>query len=141
MSTDLPDLDPAALEAEARERWGHTDAWRESQRRTRAYGAEQWQQARAEQEATVATFAALLAAGTPPDAPEARAAALDHRATIDRWFYPCPPELHVGLAELYVTDARFTAYYDRHAEGLAGYVHDAILAAAAADPGAGATAG
>ena len=31
-------FDPTEYEDEARERWGHTDAYRESARRTQAYG-------------------------------------------------------------------------------------------------------
>ena len=36
--------------------------------------------------------------------------------------------MHRGLAEMYVTDPRFTAAYDDVAPGLARYVRDAILA-------------
>jgi len=33
---------------------------------------------------------------------------------------------HRGIAELYVMDARFTAYYDRHREGCARFLRDAV---------------
>jgi hypothetical protein len=36
--------------------------------------------------------------------------------------------MHRGLAEMYVADERFVQTYEREAEGLAAYVHDAILA-------------
>lgn len=38
-------------------------------------------------------------------------------------------EAHAGLAEGYVADARFTAYYDRAVPGCAQFLRDAILAA------------
>lgn len=34
---------------------------------------------------------------------------------------------HKGLAELYVADQRFTAYYDRNLSGCAEFLHDAIV--------------
>jgi hypothetical protein len=40
--------------------------------------------------------------------------------------------MHVGLAEMYVADARFKAHYDERAPGLAEYVAEAIRANAAA---------
>lgn len=36
-------------------------------------------------------------------------------------------EVHAGLAEMYVADERFAAYYDKHAEGGAQFLRDAIL--------------
>lgn len=51
-----------------------------------------------------------------------------HRAQIERWFYPCPPAMHRGLAEMYIADARFTAHYEEIAQGLAAFVHAAIHA-------------
>ena len=38
--------------------------------------------------------------------------------------------IHPGLARMYVEDPRFTAHYEQLAEGLATYVHDAIVASA-----------
>ena len=44
----------------------------------------------------------------------------------------CSPQMHRGLAEMYVADERFTRTYEREAEGLAAYLHDAIVANAGA---------
>jgi hypothetical protein len=64
----------------------------------------------------------------PADSKEAMDAAREHRAHITRWFYECTPEIHRGLAEMYVQDERFTRHYEDRAPGLAQYVHDAIMA-------------
>ena len=40
--------------------------------------------------------------------------------------------MHRGLAEMYISDQRFADNYERVAQGLARYVHDAILADAQA---------
>jgi hypothetical protein len=69
-----------------------------------------------------------MAAGEPAEDEAARAVAERHRCHTSSWFYECTPSFHRGLAEMYVSDARFTANYERHAPGLAAYVHDAIVA-------------
>lgn len=121
-------FDPSAFEEEAEQRWGDTDAYAESKRRTAKYSAAQWQAIKAEQEAIEAGFASLLASGRSPDSAEATAAAEAHRAHMTRWFYECTPEIHAGLAEMYTADERFARHYDRRAPGLAAFVRDAILA-------------
>jgi MerR family transcriptional regulator, thiopeptide resistance regulator len=121
-------FDPTEYEDEARERWGHTDAYRESARRTKAYGEVEWKAVRAESDAIVRESIELMRAGEPSDGPAARALAERHRGHISRWFYPCSWRMHGGLGEMYIADARFTSTYERQAEGLAAYLHDAIVA-------------
>jgi DNA-binding transcriptional MerR regulator len=121
-------FDPALYEDEAGERWGHTEAYKESMRRTRSYGEEEWLQIRGESSDIVGELVAAMRAGEPADGPAARALAERHRDHISRWFYPCSPAMHRGLAEMYVADERFARSYEREAEGLAAYFHDAIVA-------------
>ncbi len=121
-------FDSSQYENEARERWGHTDAYRESARRAAGYGETEWEQIRREAQVLVRELVALMHAGAPADGLEARALAERHRQHISRWFYPCSPRMHRGLAEMYIADERFTQTYEREAQGLAAYVHDAIVA-------------
>jgi len=116
---------------EARERWGDTDAYKESMRRTRSYGKAEWAALQAESGEILAGFAALLRAGRAPDDPAALALAERHRLHIDRWFYPCSPAMHATLAQMYTADPRFEAFYERIQPGLAAFVSAAILAATA----------
>ncbi|MGN6246127.1 MAG: MerR family transcriptional regulator [Motilibacteraceae bacterium] len=125
------DEDPARHAAEAEQRWGDTDAYAQSQRRTSSYGKSDWLEVKAEQEAVEQRFAALLATGASADGAEARAAAEEHRQLITRRFYDLSPAMHVNLAEMYLADPRFTEHYERRAPGLAAYVHDSIVANAA----------
>ncbi len=122
------DDDPAVHEAEARHRWGDTDAWHQSHARTRRYSGDDWRAIRAEQEAITEAFAAALRAGEPSGGPAAMAVAERARRFIDERFYDLSPAAHRGLAELYVSDDRFAAYYDRHEPGLSAYVAAAIHA-------------
>jgi DNA-binding transcriptional MerR regulator len=120
--------DPAQYADEARERWGDTDAFRESHRRTSSYSKDDWQLLGEQSEQIEQELADCLAAGLPADDPRTKAAAEGHRLHIDRWFYPCSHEMQVGLADMYVDDPRFTAHYEDRAPGLAEYVRDAIYA-------------
>jgi DNA-binding transcriptional MerR regulator len=129
VKTMFEGFDPKEYQEEARDRWGGTPEYEESIRRTRSYGEAEWAAIREEGDAIAAEFAALMEAGADPGGPDATALALRHRAYLSRWFYDCSPQIHHGLAEMYVADERFTKKWDAHAAGLAHYVRDAILAA------------
>ncbi|MBM0274692.1 MerR family transcriptional regulator [Micromonospora tarensis] len=122
------DFDPEAHEAEAEQRWGDTDAYRESNRRASRYGKDDWLRIKAENEDWGRRIVALLASGAPADGPEAMELAEEHRQIISRWFYECSYEIHTGLADMYLADERFTAHYENIAPGLAGYLNEAIHA-------------
>lgn len=117
--------------AEARERWGDTEAYEESMRRAKGFSKEDWKRIKEEGRALEARMAALLEAGADPRAADGRAVAEEMRLHIDRWFYPCSHEMHAGLADMYESDPRFAAHYDERAEGLATFVATAIRANAA----------
>jgi DNA-binding transcriptional MerR regulator len=114
---------------EVTERWGETDAYKESALRTKRYGKAEWEQIRREAEAIYARLAELMHEGAAPDDARSKSVVEAHRAHIDRWFYPCSTQMLAGLAEMYVADPRFTAKLDNVAPGLAQYLHDAIVAA------------
>lgn len=134
--TDATDLfagfDPEDHEAEARQRWGDSRAWKVSQRRTQNRSPEAWARRQAESAAIEAALADAMSRGVASDATEAMDLAERHRQHITDWFYPCSHEVHVGLAEMYVADPRFTKHYNKRAPGLAEYLSDAIFANAAA---------
>lgn len=121
-------FDHAQYEDEARERWGDTAAYKESMRRTRQYSKADWTKIKAEGEAVTQRLADLMTAGRKPDDAEVMAAAEQHRLHIDRWFYPLSHQAHVGLGDLYVSDPRFTEYYEKRAPGLAAFAAAAIRA-------------
>jgi DNA-binding transcriptional MerR regulator len=123
--------DPAQYDAEVEERWGETDAYKESQRKTRGYTKEDWLRIKAEGEDVESRFAAALRDGVPADSSQAMDIAEQHRQQISRNFYDCPPEMHAGLGQMYVDDERFTAHYEQIAPGLAQYVSTAVQANAA----------
>jgi DNA-binding transcriptional MerR regulator len=115
-------------EQEAQQRWGETDAWKQSASRTRRYTKADWADVKAEMDAVNAAFVAALRSGEPPTSEAAMDAAESHRRHIDSRFYGLGHDLHRGLADMYVADPRFTKTYEDLAPGLAAYVRDAIHA-------------
>ena len=125
------DFDPSAHEAEAKERWGDTGAYKESARRTARYTKEDWKRYQAENAEIQAAFAELMDRNVPPTDVRAMAVAERARLQIDTWFYPCSRQIHAGLGHMYVADPRFAANYEKVRRGMAQYLCDAIQANAA----------
>jgi hypothetical protein len=118
-------------EAEVQERWGDTEAYKQSKRRTGSYTPDDWTRIKAENESIEVAMADLMAGGAAPDGDEAMELAEKARLHIHRWYYECSTSMHAGLAEMYTADPRFRAHYDDRAEGLAEFVATAIKANAA----------
>ena len=118
----------AQHDAEARERWGATEAFQESQKRLASYSTVEKKNAQAAQEEALQGILDVMDRGLPPTSMEAIVAADHCRHVISRWYFECTPEMHKQLATLYVTDERFRAFYETRREGLAQYFHDAIHA-------------
>lgn len=122
------DFDPDEHAEEAQQRWGDTDAYKQSQRRVKSYTSDDWKRIKAEGSENERRLAEALREGVRPDSARAMDLAEEHREQITRWFYECTYEIHRGLAEMYVADDRFAAHYDGIVSGLAQYLHDAIRA-------------
>ncbi|MBV8759423.1 MAG: MerR family transcriptional regulator [Deltaproteobacteria bacterium] len=129
VSTMFGGFDHSQYEEEVRQKWGETDSYKESARRTKGYGKAEWEQIRRDWEAIYARLAELMREGAAADDARCKGVVEAHRAHIDRWFYPCSVEMHAQLAEMYVSDPRFTANLDKVAPGFARYLRDAIVAA------------
>ena len=128
MFEGLEEFDHEQYQDEVERRWGNTDAYKESMRRTRRYGRSDWDRIKAEGEAVVARLAGLMAGGAQAAGRAAMDLAEEHRCHIDRWFYPCSRGMHRNLAEMYTADPRFEEYFEKRAKGLAVFVRDAIRA-------------
>ena len=129
----------AEYEAEAEQRWGESDAWKQSQQKAAKLSKADWIRIKAEGDAIMRRIAEGVRAGVPADSEQAMDVAEDHRQHIIRNFYDCSYAMQRGLAEMYLADPRFQATYEKEVEGGAAWFHDAVLAnadrgeAAAAD--------
>ncbi|MEU1624313.1 MerR family transcriptional regulator [Streptomyces sp. NPDC020096] len=125
------DYDPDDYAEEVEQRWGHTDAYRQSQRRTASYTKEDWLRIKADADSVNAHIAALMETGAEPDSEAAMDLAEEHRQHICRFFYDCTYQIHTGIGGMYVADERFTATYEAVKPGMAAFLRDAIVANAA----------
>jgi DNA-binding transcriptional MerR regulator len=122
------DFDPDQYADEAEQRWGGSDVYAESMRRTRRYSKDDWLRVKQESADLMARWIAAFDAAIPAESQQAMDLAEEHRQQIGKFFYDCTYEIHTGLAEMYLADERFTKHYDDQRPGLAQYVHDSIMA-------------
>lgn len=127
----LQEFDQSAVEKqrneyaqEARERWGNTEAYHESERRTSAYGNKEWANVKAESEAIMKEFSSLL--GQDPASTPVQVVVKKWQEHISARFYPCTDEILAGLGEMYIADERFTKTLDAHGEGTAKLMTEGI---------------
>ena len=121
-------FDPDIHNEEVKSRWGNTDAYKQSAKKTANYTKEDFAQMNLESDFIVQTFKNLMEKETSPESKDAKEAAEAHRQHITKWFYDCTYEIHSNLALMYVMDERFKENYEKHAQGLAQFIHDAIIA-------------
>ena len=69
---------------------------------------------------------AAVRAGLPPESEEGKEITALHRRWLTITGNQYDPAKHRGVAELYVMDGRFTAYYDKHLPGCACFLRDSV---------------
>ncbi len=70
---------------------------------------------------------AAVRAGVSPEGEEGKEISGLHRRWLTITGNRYEPARHRGIAELYVTDERFTAYYDKQVPGCARFLRDAVV--------------
>ena len=106
---------------EVRQRWGSTDAYKESQQRNTDFS-----QAASLLDAVFEEFAELDRSGISPDDEAAKIQVERLQQCITDNFYTCKNEILAGLGQMYVADVRFKNNIDKHGEGTAEYVSQCI---------------
>ncbi|GAB2927749.1 MULTISPECIES: MerR family transcriptional regulator [unclassified Streptomyces] len=119
-------FDHTAHEQEVTERWGR-DAYEEGDRWWRSLGDGEKKAFRDEHEAIARDWGRAREAGLAPDGPEAQDLARRHCAWLSSAKEPSRSYV-IGLGEMYVADPRFGENYDRHGDGTAAFVRDALTA-------------
>lgn len=113
---------------ETKARWGDTDEYAHSRKRLAGYDKHDVETAQREADDIAIRFGELKRSGADATEVDAVALAEEHRLHIDKWWYPCPKEMHDNLGAMYVQDAKFTEFWAKHEAGLAEFVRDAIHA-------------
>lgn len=123
---DMTEIEKAKVKyaEEVKERWGNTDAYRESEKRAADYGKEDWQEIGAESNAILKAFAQLRE--KPADCSEAQELVKRWQDFISEKFYTCTKEILAGLGEMYTADERFRKNMDQYGSGTAEFMSRAI---------------
>lgn len=106
---------------EAKQRWGNTDAYQESESRNTDFS-----KSAPLLDAVFEEFAELNRAGASPESEPAKIMAEKLQQCITDNFYTCTDEILKGLGQMYVADERFRKNIDRHGEGTAEFVSACI---------------
>ncbi|HUX37380.1 MAG TPA: MerR family transcriptional regulator [Rectinemataceae bacterium] len=114
-----------AMAGEAEDRWGRTEAYRQSRERLAKMTKAEWAGVKAEGLAVDRACGEAKAAGVRPDSPEAMRL-MARKAEHLRAFYEPEAGLFKGLGEMYVVDARFRSNYENITKGLAEWMRDAM---------------
>jgi len=109
---------------EIREKYGEAQV-EASNRKLMNMTQEQHDEATRLSEELTAALAEAFNTGDPAGEAAQRAADL-HKRWLMHFWSEYSPEAHAGLAQMYVDDERFTAYYDKEQPGTAAFLRDAI---------------
>lgn len=112
--------------AEAREKYGDAEV-DASNARVMGITPEQFQEYERLGQEILDKLSAAVAAGADPAGEAGEEIAALHRRWLTVMGDRYDAQRHRGIAELYVQDARFTAYYDRERPGCARFLRDAVL--------------
>jgi DNA-binding transcriptional MerR regulator len=118
-------FDESLYEEEARERWGSTIQYKESQKKWASYSKEQKEAIKIEGEALTKRMVGENP-NTTPDDPDVQAAIGEYQAYINKYFYTCDVDCLRGLADMWVEDSRFANNYERVRQGGAKFVQEAV---------------
>lgn len=123
---DMSEIENAKAKyaAEAESRWGDTDAFRQSQKKTSGYSKEDWRKAMEQMDDLLKQFSQYL--DTEPTDVKVQELVGDWQQYITDTYYECTKDILAGLGKMYVADERFTQNMDKFGEGTAKLISDAI---------------
>ena len=111
---------------EAREKWGKTDAYKQHQEKTKGYSKQKWNDLANGMDQIMAEFALCMKNGETADSAEAQHLVKMLQNHITQNYYHCTDPILAGLGQMYVADARFQENIDKHGDGTAEFIRDAI---------------
>ncbi len=108
---------------EAEEKWGKSDAYKQSAERIEKFGQEDFKRIQEENNGIYKEIVGLMDQDVSNERVQVLVGAL--RQGITDNFYDCTVEIFADLGEMYVADPRFTKNLDKHGEGFAAYLSKA----------------
>ena len=113
-------------EEEAKAKYSSTDAYKESEIKTKGYTKEKWNDVGNGMDEVLSLFADCKNEGNAADSEKAQSLVKKLQDYITENFYTCTDEILAGLGQMYVYDERFKNNIDKHGEGTAEYISKAI---------------
>lgn len=128
MKRQIIEENEAAYGKELREKYGD-EAVEAHTARLRGMSQQEWEQTQKDEEEYKAALRRAVRAGDPVGE-DAREAVRLHAAWLAHYWPQgaVTPEAHTGMAEMYVQDERFAAYYEQVAPGCAAFLAEAVKA-------------
>jgi len=118
-------FDESQYEEEARERWGDSPKFAESQAKWSSFSEEQKEAIKVEGRRLTVRMVSEDPEASPDDA-GVQAAIGEYHAYLNQYFYTCEISFLRGLADGWVQDPRFAINYERIREGGAAFVREAV---------------
>jgi DNA-binding transcriptional MerR regulator len=121
---DETDNDKNDLLKEAKSRWGHTAAYKQSEIRRSGYSKQELKTIQKEQNKIYSALAEKSNCATSDK--EVQELVHQARMFIDKHWYDCDPKQFAALGQMYVNDKRFQSHFDAFGDGFAQFFSDAI---------------
>lgn len=111
---------------EVKQRWGNTAAHQEYKKKTDGYTKDKWQEVNDGLTTVLAKFAECMKSGHTACSSKTQTLVKELQDYITDNYYTCTNEILAGLGQMYVADERFKNNIDKHADGTAEFVSNAI---------------
>ena len=112
------------FEKEAKQKWGKTQAYKEYEEKH--YSKQAQNALVTEMDHIMAEFALCMKKGEAAGSDEAQCLVKTLQDHITQNYYHCTDEILAGLGQMYVADERFKYNIDKHADGTAVFICEAI---------------
>lgn len=109
---------------EVAERWGNSDAYKQSQKKTESYSKDDWKRVSEHMDALLQKFAGHV--GEDAGSEAVQALVMEWQQYITDTYYDCTRDILAGLGQMYVADERFTGNMDKFQAGTAQLMSEAI---------------
>ena len=112
--------------AEAKGKWGKTDAYNEYAEKTNDYSKQKWNDLANGMNSIMAEFSVCMKNGESPESANAQTLVQTLQNHITKNYYHCTNEILSGLGQMYVADERFRNNIDKNGDATAEFIREAI---------------